>query len=331
MKPSLMPEAAGAGDRVAQRHGPVMLEQDQRRGRVVRDVLENVPRLLVGEDVDAVLGRRFGAGHGSRLHALFAVDAEADQRTDLAAKLDRLVLGRGCSGAATSISPSASLWTASASITRTVSLSQPFQLLDDLTVEVRLAEAEHEQLYRANSHISIPSVVDLQNSLPATSACRNSDTLEVAACPIQPRHPGAAADELRHRIGHRPDLDKHSAAGRTDDHPTSPGRRPIAVTILRDSASTDLTSSILIARCRRTIRPVRTSSHAGAPSAPGRTPVTVPTRPSAPSTRKPSHPASREPCLPLTGPRDESVARNIMPTGSTAHPHQRNTHRPRPP
>ena len=38
-------EAAGARDRVAQRHGPVMLDQDQRRGRVVRDVLEDVPRL----------------------------------------------------------------------------------------------------------------------------------------------------------------------------------------------------------------------------------------------------------------------------------------------
>src|SRR5215210_5233193 len=56
---------AGARDRVAQRHGPVVLDQDQRRGGVVRDLFDHVPRLLVGEDSDAVgarLGARFRAG-----------------------------------------------------------------------------------------------------------------------------------------------------------------------------------------------------------------------------------------------------------------------------
>jgi len=44
-----------------------------------------------------------------------------------------------------------------------VALSEAFQLGDDLAMEVWLAEAKDEQLYRANRHISIPSVVDVQH------------------------------------------------------------------------------------------------------------------------------------------------------------------------
>ena len=68
-------------------------------------------------------GARLGAGLGSGDRALLAFDPEADQRTDRAAELDRLVLGE-VAEVLISISPSASLWTASASITRTVSLSR---------------------------------------------------------------------------------------------------------------------------------------------------------------------------------------------------------------
>ena len=76
-------EPAGASDRVAQRYRPVMLEQDQRRGRVVRDVLQDVPRLVVGEDVDAVL-RRLGAGGGASLgKPFFTIDAERPTRAPM--------------------------------------------------------------------------------------------------------------------------------------------------------------------------------------------------------------------------------------------------------
>ena len=84
-------EAAGAHDGVAQRHRPVVLDQDERRGRVVRDLLEHVPGVLVGEDLDAV-GGRLGTRLGAGLEAFLALDAEPDQRADLAAELDRLVL-----------------------------------------------------------------------------------------------------------------------------------------------------------------------------------------------------------------------------------------------
>src|SRR3954454_15699514 len=47
-------EAAGAGDRVAQRPRPVVLHEDQGGCRVVRDLLQDVPGILVGERADAV-------------------------------------------------------------------------------------------------------------------------------------------------------------------------------------------------------------------------------------------------------------------------------------
>ena len=68
----------------------MVLDQHQRRGRAVRDVLQDVPRVLVGEHVDAV-GGRLRAGQRAGLHAFLALDAQADQRADLAAELDRLV------------------------------------------------------------------------------------------------------------------------------------------------------------------------------------------------------------------------------------------------
>ena len=90
MNPSLRPEPPRPGDRVAQRHRPVMLDQQQRGGRVVGDVLQDIPGLLVVEHLHAV-GGRLGAGLGAGLHAFLALDAEPDQGADLAAELDRLV------------------------------------------------------------------------------------------------------------------------------------------------------------------------------------------------------------------------------------------------
>src|SRR5215208_7104266 len=91
-EPVADPVSARASDRVAQRHRPMMLEQQQRRRGVVGDLLQNVPGLLLGEHADTV-GRRFSARFGTGLHALLALDAQTDERADLAAQLDRLVLG----------------------------------------------------------------------------------------------------------------------------------------------------------------------------------------------------------------------------------------------
>ena len=70
-----------------------MLEQDDSGRRVVRDVVDDVPRFLLGEDVDA-LGSRLGACLGAGLGALEASRAEPDERTDDRAELGRLVVAQ---------------------------------------------------------------------------------------------------------------------------------------------------------------------------------------------------------------------------------------------
>src|SRR3954451_4733331 len=84
------PEPACPDDGVAEPDRPVMLEEHKGRGRVVGDVLEYVPRNLVRKQMSSVggeLGARLGADSG----ALVAVEAEADQRADLAFELDGLL------------------------------------------------------------------------------------------------------------------------------------------------------------------------------------------------------------------------------------------------
>src|ERR1700727_2526780 len=83
------PEAADACNRVAQRDRPAMLEQNDRRSRVIGNVLQDIPRLVIGEDVHTVgccLGSLLRAPCGS----LFAVDPKTDEGADRASKLDRL-------------------------------------------------------------------------------------------------------------------------------------------------------------------------------------------------------------------------------------------------
>jgi hypothetical protein len=60
-----------------------MLDQDQRGGRIIRDVLQHIPGLLVAEHLHAV-GRCLGPRLGACLHPLLALDAEPDQGADLA-------------------------------------------------------------------------------------------------------------------------------------------------------------------------------------------------------------------------------------------------------
>ena len=83
-------EASGARDRVAQRHGPVVLDQHQRGGGVVRDVLQRRPsRRRRRRGRSAALSPA-----GAELQALLAFDPEADQRADDATELPRLVVGQ---------------------------------------------------------------------------------------------------------------------------------------------------------------------------------------------------------------------------------------------
>src|SRR3954452_13956537 len=68
-----------------------MLEQEDGRHRVVRDVAEHIPLLGIPEHVDALCGRYRGSRARAGFKSLFPLDPEPDQRAHGAPDLDRLV------------------------------------------------------------------------------------------------------------------------------------------------------------------------------------------------------------------------------------------------
>ena len=151
MNPSLRRKPPARAIGVAKRDSPVVLDQEQRRGRVVGDVLQDVPRLLVREDAHSV-GCRFGARLGARGHAFLALDAETDQRADLAAELDRLVLGEVAEVLDLDLSVGVLVDGERVDDAHRVALLQPFELSDDLTVELGVVEAQHDELNGSDRH-----------------------------------------------------------------------------------------------------------------------------------------------------------------------------------
>src|SRR3954463_7835626 len=150
-------EATGSSDGVAQRHGPVVLEQDQRCSGVVRDVLDDVPRVLVAEDLDAFrgcLGSRFRAG----LESLLTLEAETDEGPDLAPDLDRLFLREVAQVLDLDEAVRVLVDRERVDDAHRVALTQPLELFDDLAVEVRLLEAQHEKLYGSYRHYRLRPV-----------------------------------------------------------------------------------------------------------------------------------------------------------------------------
>ena len=99
---------------------------------------------LVCEDLDAVFRGGLGAGQSADLHALLAVDPKADQRADLAAELDRLVPREVAEVRHLHVSLGVLVHGEGVDHPHRVTLPQPFELLDHLTVEVRVAEAQHQ-------------------------------------------------------------------------------------------------------------------------------------------------------------------------------------------
>ena len=77
-------EPTRLSDGVAQRNRPVVLEKDQGGGRIIRDVLENVPGKLVREHLHFPRSAAASAPNDrADLDALFAFDTQADQRATL--------------------------------------------------------------------------------------------------------------------------------------------------------------------------------------------------------------------------------------------------------
>ncbi len=131
----------------------MVLEQDERGGRVVRDVLDHVPGVLVRERVDAALGTRLRPGEGAGLHSLLTLDPEADQSADHGSDLDRLVLCQGAEVLDLDLAVGVLEDGERVDHAHGVALLQAFQLLDDLTVEVRVLKTQDDELHRSDCHV----------------------------------------------------------------------------------------------------------------------------------------------------------------------------------
>jgi hypothetical protein len=154
-------EAPGAGDRVPQRHRPVMLQQEERGRGAVRDVLEDVPAFLLGEHVHAAVGLDLlRSGDRTGLHAFLALDAEADQGTDLAAELDRLGFRQVAEMLDFDFALGVLVDGQRVDHPDHVALAEPFEFGDDLAVEVWLRESQHDELYRPDGHETPPLLSD---------------------------------------------------------------------------------------------------------------------------------------------------------------------------
>src|SRR5207247_639050 len=100
------------------------------------------------EDVDA-LGAGLSAGLGQLLGPLLACDTEADERPDLRAELDRLVLAEVAQVLDLEFALRVLVDRERVDHAHGVALAQPLELGNHLAVEVRFDEAEHDQLYRS--------------------------------------------------------------------------------------------------------------------------------------------------------------------------------------
>ena len=140
----------------------MVLEQDERGGGAVRDVLQDVPALLLGEHVHAAVRLDLlGPGDRARLHAFLTLDAEADQGADLGPHLDRLVFGQVAEVLDLEFALGILVDGQRVDDPDHVALAEPFEFGDDLAVEVRLAESQHDELYRPDGHETPPLLADL--------------------------------------------------------------------------------------------------------------------------------------------------------------------------
>ena len=137
------PETTRASDRVPQRLRPVMLEQNERSGRIIRDLLKHIPRLLIGEDLYA-LDRRFGARLGTLLGPLLTLDPKTDKRADLASELDRLILAQIAEMRHLNLAVRVRVNRERVNHADGVFVVQPLKPGDDLPMKIRVLETQND-------------------------------------------------------------------------------------------------------------------------------------------------------------------------------------------
>ena len=89
---------------------------------------------------------------GARLHAFLALDAETDERTDLASELDRLLLAEVAEVHDLDLAVCVLVDGERVDHAHGVALAELLELLDDLPVELRVLESEHDELDWPDSH-----------------------------------------------------------------------------------------------------------------------------------------------------------------------------------
>ena len=92
------------------------------------------------------LRRNRGTDLGAFLHALLTLDTETDERGDLASELYRLVLGQVAEVHDLDLALRVLVDRERVDHADGVALAELLELLDDLPVEVRVLESEHDEL-----------------------------------------------------------------------------------------------------------------------------------------------------------------------------------------
>jgi hypothetical protein len=103
---------------------------------------------------------RCGARFGTGVHALLALDAQADERADHAADLDRFVLREVAQMLNLDLALGVLVHGQRIDDAHRAALLQALKLGDDLAVELRVPEPEHDQLNRPDGHGSASFVAD---------------------------------------------------------------------------------------------------------------------------------------------------------------------------
>src|SRR5262249_3307053 len=155
----------------------VVLEQDQGRRRVVRDLLDHVPFGLVREDLDPVRGGVLSADLGGRVQALLALDAETDECRHLAPDLDRLFAREVAQVLHLDRAVGVLVDGQRVDHAHGAAPAEALEFLDDLAVEVRMVEPDHQQLDRPDGHHALPC--------PRASGCASVITLGRSASSVR--------------------------------------------------------------------------------------------------------------------------------------------------
>ena len=112
----------------------------------------DVPGLVVAKDLHAVGGRR-GTGLRARLEAGIPIDAQTDERADLAPEFLGLFLAQVAECMTSMLTGGVLVDGQRVDHAHGVALAELLKLLDDLSVEVRVVEPDNDELYRPDGHL----------------------------------------------------------------------------------------------------------------------------------------------------------------------------------